>query len=229
VPVCLFAMKVRTWRVMFTGLIEELGTVERIKRKGASLHLTVRASAVLEGMKDGESIAVDGVCLTVTGFSRELFSVDVIPKTLETTILAGLRVGEKVNLERAIKVGERLGGHLVTGHIDGVGQLKERRKKRDNLTLKISILRELTKYLIPQGSIAVDGISLTVVERGQDSFTVAIIPHTARVTTLVFKTVGSYVNIEVDSLGKYMEKLMNFQNPGKSKITTDFLTEQGFK
>lgn len=214
---------------MFTGLVEELGTVEKIGWKGTSFHLSVRASTILEDMKRGESIAVDGICLTITDFSSESFSVDVVSETLERTTLSRLKVGERVNIERAVKAGDRLGGHLVTGHIDGIGDIKERRKRGDSLTLKISIPQELTKYLIPRGSIAVDGISLTVVESNRDSFTVAIIPHTASVTTLGFKIVGSYVNIEVDSLSKYVEKLMNPEEPKKDKITTDFLTEQGFK
>lgn len=215
---------------MFTGLIEELGTVEKIRRKGGSLHLTVRASTVLEDINVGASIAVNGVCLTITGFSSESFSVDVGPETLRRTILSRLHSGEKVNLERAVKAGDRLGGHLLSGHIDGMGRIKERRGQKDNFTLKISVSRELTKYIIPQGSLAVDGISLTVVESSEDSFTVAVIPQTARITTLGHKFPGSYVNIEVDSLGKYVEKLlMNPQELKKSKITANFLTEKGFK
>ncbi|NOX97319.1 MAG: riboflavin synthase [Nitrospirae bacterium] len=214
---------------MFTGLIEELGSVEKIKRKGDSLRLTVRASLVLEDAEVGASIAVDGVCLTVTDFSSRSFSVDVVAETLKRTTLSGLKVGEKINLERAVKVGDRLGGHLVTGHIDGLGEIKEKRKQRDALTLKVGVSQELTKYLIPRGSIAVDGISLTVVEENQDDFTVAIIPHTAGVTTLGFKPVGSYVNVEIDSLSKYVEKLMNPQDLKKGGITTDFLTRRGFE
>jgi riboflavin synthase len=214
---------------MFTGLIEELGRVDKIRHKGTSLHLTVGASTVLEDINVGASIAVNGVCLTVTDFSRESFSVDIVPETLARTILSGLKVGEKVNLERAIKAGERLGGHLVSGHIDGTGRIKERRTQGDNLILRIGISGELSKYMIPQGSIAVDGISLTIAECGRDSFTVAVIPHTSRETTLRFKTRGSEVNIEVDSLGKYVERLMNFREIKKAGITIDSLTEQGFK
>ncbi|MCD5397309.1 riboflavin synthase [candidate division NPL-UPA2 bacterium] len=214
---------------MFTGLIEELGRVEKIRRKGSSVRLTIRASTVLEDISVGASIAVNGICLTITDFSTESFSVDVVPETLERTTLAGLRVGEKANLERAVKAGDRLGGHLLTGHIDGLGEIKERRKQGDILTLKVSIPQELTKYLVPQGSIAVDGISLTVVKSDQNSFTVAIIPHTAGETTLRLKPIGSYVNIEVDSLSKYVEQLINSGKPKRGRITTDFLREQGFK
>lgn len=214
---------------MFTGLIEELGIVEKIRRKGASLRLTIRASTVLEDMRRGGSLAINGVCLTVTDFSWESFSVEVVPETLSRTTLSGLRVGEKVNLERAVKADDRWGGHLVTGHIDGIGWIKERRKQKDSLILRINVSRELTKYIIPQGSLTVDGISLTVVESHADSFTVAIIPRTALVTTLRFKTIGSCVNIEVDSLGKYVEKFLNAQELKKSKITTDFLVKRGFK
>ncbi len=214
---------------MFTGLIEELGRVEKIRRKGTSLRLSVRASTVLEDINVGASIAVNGTCLTVTDFSRESFSVDIVPETLERTVLCGLKVGEKVNLERAIKAGERLGGHLVSGHIDGTGSIEERKTQGGNLILRIGISRALSKYMIPRGSIAVDGISLTIAEYGQDSFTVAVIPHTSRATTLGFKTRGSKVNIEVDSLGKYVERLMNFQGIKKAGITIDSLIEQGFK
>ncbi len=214
---------------MFTGLIEEVGTVAGIRRKGGTLRLTVRASLVLENLKKGESIAVNGVCLTVTDCSSRFFSVDVVSETLKRTALAGLRMAGKVNLERAVKAGERLGGHLVSGHIDGVGEIKGKIKQGNNFTLKIAISQELTKYLIPQGSIAVDGISLTVVESDRDSFTVAIIPHTAGVTALGFKAVGAYVNIEIDSLSKYVEKLMSSKKDKGDRITADFLTEQGFK
>ncbi len=213
---------------MFTGLIEELGTVKKIRRKEASLHLTVCASMILEDMKKGDSIAVNGVCLTVTDFSSRSFSVDVMPETLRITTFSELKIGERVNLERAVKVGDRLGGHLVAGHIDGLGEIKKRKKQGGSLILKVCIPCELTKYLVPRGSIAIDGVSLTVVESEQDGFTVAIIPHTAGVTTLGFKIVGSRVNIEVDSLGKYVEKLMNFQNAKRGKITAGFLMEQGF-
>ena len=215
---------------MFTGLIEELGRVEKMGRKGTSLHLAIRASTVLRDMRIGDSLAINGVCLTVTDFSSESFSVDVVPETLSRTTLSRLRVNEKVNLERAVKADDRLGGHLITGHIDGIGRIKERRKQKDSLALRINVSRELTKYIIPQGSLAVDGISLTVVESHAHSFTVAIIPHTARVTTLKFKTTGSHVNIEVDSLSKYVEKLMKAQESyKKSKITTNLLAERGFK
>ncbi len=214
---------------MFTGLIEELGTVEKVRRRGESLYLTVRASTVLEDINIGASIAVNGVCLTINDFSAESFSVDVMSETLKRTTLSRLRVGEKVNLERAVKAGDRLGGHLVSGHIDGLGEIKEKRGQGDSFTLKIGILEEIAKYLIPQGSIAVDGISLTVVESSEDSFTVAIIPQTARVTTLRHKSPGGYVNIEVDSLSKYVEKLlMNPRELKKSKITANFLAEKGF-
>lgn len=215
-------------RIMFTGLIEELGAIGKIDRQGASLHLTIRASTVLEDIKVGASIAVNGVCLTVTDFRRESFSVDVVPETLARTTFPGLKVGERVNLERAIRAGDRLGGHLVTGHIDGIGKIKERRKGRDGYVLRIAVPPGLTRYLISQGSIAVDGVSLTVVENSRDGFTVAIIPHTAGATTLGDNPVGNHVNIEVDSLNKYVEKLVNFRESKKGGMTADFLKEQGF-
>ena len=210
---------------MFTGLIEELGSVERIRSKSSSIHLTVQANMVLEGMKTGDSMAVDGACLTVTGVTPDSFSVDVVAETLKRTTLSKFKVGDKVNLERALKGSDRLGGHLVTGHIDGLGRIRERKAQGDNFMLRVSAPSEIVKYTIPKGSVAVDGVSLTVVEVIRDSFTVAIIPHTGRVTTLGSKGIGSSVNLEADLLGKYVDRLMNYK---ESKITSSFLAEHGF-
>ncbi len=210
---------------MFTGLIEELGTVEKIRSKGSSIHLTIKASTVLEDMKTGDSITLDGACLTVIDVTPDSFSVDVVAETLKRTTLSRLKVGDTVNLERALKGSDRLGGHLVTGHIDGVGRIRERKAQGDNFMLRISALSEIIKYIIPKGSVAVDGVSLTVVEVIRDSFTVAVIPYTAKMTTLGRKGAGSLVNLESDLLGKYVDRLMNYK---ESKITSSFLAEHGF-
>lgn len=210
---------------MFTGLIEELGRVEKIGRKDSSVHLTIKANMVLEGMKTGDSITLDGACLTVTGLTPNSFSVDVVSETMKRTALSKLKIGDEINLERALKGSDRLGGHLVSGHIDGIGRIKERRSQGDDLMLRIGAPPQIIKYIIPQGSVAVDGISLTAIEVTRDSFTVAIIPHTAKVTTLGRKGVGSSVNLEVDLLGKYVDKLINYKD---SKISRHFLAEHGF-
>ncbi len=206
-------------------MIEELGKVKRIRSKGSSIHLSVQTKTVLEGMKTGDSIALDGACLTVTGVTTDSFSVDVIAETLKRTTLSRLKVGDKVNLERAFKGVDRLGGHLVTGHIDEVGRIRERRREGDGLALRISAPSEIIKYIISRGSVAIDGVSLTAVEVMRDSFTVAVIPYTAKVTTLGSKGAGSSVNLEADLLGKYVDRLTNYK---ESKITSNFLAEHGF-
>ncbi|MCD5391089.1 riboflavin synthase [candidate division NPL-UPA2 bacterium] len=210
---------------MFTGLIEELGTVERIRSKGASIHLTIKVSTVLGDMKTGDSITLDGACLTVINVTPDSFSVDVMAETLKRTTLSRFKVGDRVNLERALKGSDRLGGHLVTGHIDGIGRVRERKAQGDDFMLRISAPSEIIKYIIPKGSVAVDGVSLTVVEVARDSFTVAVIPYTAKMTTLGRKGAGSLVNLESDLLGKYVDRLMNYK---ERKISRNFLAEHGF-
>jgi riboflavin synthase len=206
---------------MFTGIIEETGTVKNIIH-GTFTKIVIKCNKVLEGTKIGDSIAVNGVCLTVTNMSNESFVADVMPETMRASNLKDLQIGNIVNLERALQVGRRMGGHIVTGHIDCVGKIIDKRQEKNAFIFKIAINKEFTKYIARKGSIAVDGISLTVVEDGYDYFTVSVIPHTMLKTTLGYKGVGDSVNIEVDILSKYVEKLI-----GKKDIK-DLLKENGF-
>jgi len=206
---------------MFTGIIEETGTVKNITH-GTFTKIVIKCSKVLEETKIGDSIAVNGVCLTVTNISDESFAADVMPETMRASNLKDLKTGSIVNLERALQVGRRMGGHIVTGHIDCVGKIIDKRQEKNAFIFKIAINEKFTKYIARKGSIAVDGISLTVVEDGYDYFTVSVIPHTMLKTTLGYKGVGDSVNIEVDILSKYVEKLI-----GKKDIK-DLLKENGF-
>jgi len=206
---------------MFTGIIEETGTVKNIIH-GTFTKIVIKCNKVLEGTKIGDSIAVNGVCLTVTNMSNESFVADVMPETMRASNLKDLQIGNIVNLERALQVGRRMGGHIVTGHIDCVGKIIDKRQEKNAFIFKIAINKEFTKYIVRKGSIAVDGISLTVVEDGDDYFTVSIIPHTMLKTTLGYKRVGDSVNIEVDILSKYVEKLI------AQKDIKDLLKENGF-
>ncbi len=210
---------------MFTGLIEEMGTVKSIKRRADSIELTVSGKEVIKDMRKGDSVSVNGVCLTVTSNQLPVtsFKVDVGTETLRRTSLGELRIGEKVNLEKALKMGERLGGHFVTGHIDGVGIIRKRIKEGDTFLFELEAPNEIMNYIIPKGSIALDGISLTIVDFNKNRFSVSIIPHTLEVTTLGFKKVGNKVNLEADMIGKYVVKLMK-----EKGITLDFLKRYGY-
>jgi riboflavin synthase len=200
---------------MFTGIVEERGVIKEKKANS----LVIAADKVLEELKQGDSIAVNGVCLTVTELSRHIFNVDVMPETLKLTNLDRCSIGEKVNLERAMRLGDRFGGHLVSGHIDGLGRIVEKSVKGGEIhpltfasgeqILQISVPRQLTKYIVKKGSVAVEGISLTVAEVKGDVFTVCLIPHTLKITTLGQKNIGDLLNIEVDMIGKYVEKLLD--------------------
>ncbi|MGI6712550.1 MAG: riboflavin synthase [Bacillota bacterium] len=217
---------------MFTGLVEELGAVVSLVKGAKSAKLTISASKVLDDVKIGDSIAVSGVCLTVTTYGNGHFQADVMAETLDKSNLGQLKIGEKVNLERALCLGDRLGGHLVSGHIDGVGTIKSQKVTDIAVVTKVQAPPELLKYVIRKGSIAVDGISLTIVDVDIDQFTVSLIPHTAKVTTLGYKSIGDKVNIETDVIGKYVEKLLNFEDKlteetGHS-ISLSFLSEHGF-
>jgi len=215
---------------IFTGIIEELGKVREIRRGSQSCQIDINAGLVIEDVKLGDSIAVNGVCLTVVAFNEAMFTADVMAETLEKTSLEGLRSGDVVNLERAMRLGDRLGGHMVLGHVDGVGRIVEQRKLDIALVVRIGYPSELSPYILPKGSVAIDGISLTVVEVLPDSFTVSLIPHTAGLTTLGWKKTGDLVNLETDIIGKYVEHLL--KGPKKSsntgKISLGFLQEHGF-
>lgn len=193
---------------MFTGIIEEIGTVSRIERGARSARLTIRCKKVLEETKIGDSIAVNGACLTAAALGADFFSADVMPETMTRTGFSLFREGSPVNLERAMAIGDRLGGHIVTGHIDGTGRI-ERISKAENATLlTISFAPEKMKYVVEKGSVTLDGVSLTVAKRDGRSFTVSIIPHTGGHTILLAKHVGDPVNVECDILGKYMEQIL---------------------
>ena len=193
---------------MFTGLIEELGEVKNLIGTENSYRLTIAVKKILADVKIGDSIAVNGACLTVVEKNENSFTVDVMPETARRTTVGQLHMGEGVNLERTLCFGERLEGHLVSGHIEGVGRILQRQEDGNALLFKIACDKTITHYVVTKGSIAVDGISLTVTDVDENSFSVSIIPHTAAVTTLGFKRVGDKVNIETDLLGKYIEKFV---------------------
>jgi riboflavin synthase len=216
---------------MFTGLIEELGVVKSIIRGSKSVRLTVTAHKVLLDAKLGDSIAVNGTCLTVVNYSATAFTADVMPETVDCTVLATLKIGDKVNLERTLAVGDRLGGHIVTGHIDGVGVIKHKQRFDNAIIITILAPDQVMRYVVQKGSIAIDGISLTVVEYQDTTFMVSLIPHTASVTTLGFKQEGDTVNLETDIIGKYVERMLGKEakNTASGKgISMDFLMQNGF-
>ena len=219
---------------MFTGIVEELGKVQSLSRGAKSARMVLEARLVLEDVKLGDSIAVNGVCLTVTEFSANRFGVDIMAETLDRSNLGQLSPGEMVNLERALRLCDRLGGHLVSGHIDGVGTILRERKEDLARILDISAPPGVTRYTIEKGSITVDGTSLTVVSVGDGGFTVSLIPHTRGLTTLGYKKVGHTVNLEADLIGKYVEKMMGISgktdkdSAPRSGLSIDFLAQNGF-
>jgi riboflavin synthase len=194
---------------VFTGLVEDIGTVVRADRRSDALIIVVQPAAMAAAeLGLGDSISHDGVCLTVTEKSAGTYQVLAGAETLRRTTLGELRIGTKLNLERAMKLSDRLGGHLVAGHVDGIGEIGARRDLGANIVYNVRAGRDVLRYVVEKGSIAIDGISLTVNRVDSDGFDVAIIPHTAGKTTLVDKTVGRRVNLEVDVIGKYVEKLL---------------------
>lgn len=194
---------------MFTGIIEETGTVRSIRGGGSGVVLDIEASRVLDGTVIGDSIAVNGVCLTVTPGSG-YFTADAMPETLRHTSLGGLRPGSKVNLERAMAAGGRFGGHIVSGHVDACGRVAALTQEGIAVLMRVEVPRGIMKYIARKGSVALDGVSLTVASVGEDSLTVSLIPHTAASTTLSLLRVGSPVNVEVDMLARYVERMLAF-------------------
>lgn len=211
---------------MFTGIIEEIGKVRALRRGARSFTLEIEARKVLEGTQVGDSIATNGVCLTVTRMDEGGFAADVMPETVERTALKRLQPGSPVNLERALTLSSRLGGHLVAGHVDATGRIAARREDDTALWLEIEAEPAVLRYVVEKGSIAIDGVSLTVARVGERSFSVSLIPHTQGVTTLHERRVGDRVNLENDMLVKYVEKLMGRAPQGG--LTLDFLRENGF-
>ncbi|MCI1268672.1 MAG: riboflavin synthase [Ruminococcus sp.] len=211
---------------MFTGIIEEKGTVKRIKN-GNGTFLEIQADIVAENLNIGDSVAVNGVCLTVTNFIGKLFTADVMNETLSRSSLGQLKAGSHVNLERAMAADGRFGGHIVSGHIDGVGKISDIQNDGIAVRYKITAPAHILRYIVEKGSVAIDGISLTVAKVDSENFEVSVIPHTLTHTTLAEKQVGSIVNLENDIIGKYVEKLMR-PSQKESKITSSFLAENGF-
>ena len=195
---------------MFTGIVEELGTVAAVEDQGDAIRLGISATTVLEGTGLGDSIAVNGCCLTVTSIEGDTWTADVMQETLDKTGLHGVRAGDRVNLERAVTADKRLGGHIVQGHVDGVGTVLSRSPSEHWEVVEISLPTALSRYLVDKGSITVDGVSLTVVEAGTDRFTVSLIPETLARTTLGTRQPGDRVNLEVDIIAKYVERLLPY-------------------
>ncbi|MBA2952997.1 riboflavin synthase [Nocardioides sp. MAH-18] len=198
---------------MFTGIVEELGTVAAVEDQGDAIRLGISATTVLEGTGLGDSIAVNGCCLTVTSIDGDTWTADVMQETLDKTSLHGVRPGDRVNLERAVTADKRLGGHIVQGHVDGVGEVVSRTPSEHWEVVEVAMPAALSRYLVDKGSITVDGVSLTVVEAGDERFTVSLIPETLARTTLGTRQPGDRVNLEVDVIAKYVERLLPFQNP----------------
>lgn len=207
---------------MFTGIIEEIGTVKSISTD----KITINCSKVLKDSKLGDSIAVNGVCLTITDITSDGFTADISPETLKVTNLSDINSGDIVNLERALTLSSRLGGHIVSGHIDTVGKVSKLSKFNDFYELTVNFSEEYSKYIIKKGSITVNGVSLTIAECGKDFVTIAVIPHTFDMTVLKEVKTGCNVNLEFDILAKYVEK--NLSSSNNSNISLDFLAQNGF-
>jgi riboflavin synthase len=215
---------------MFTGLIEDLGTVRELRKGSDSARLSVATAIPMDELELGASIAVNGICLTVTNFGGGSFTADVSPETLGRSNLGALLPGSRVNLERALRLGDRLGGHWVSGHVDAVGTLEQAQRDGNAWRLTFRLPTEVNRYVVEKGSVAIDGISLTVNSVGDETFSVAIIPHTLALTTLKEAKVGARVNIETDILGKYVERLLGRSPRGESRAPVDleFLAKHGF-
>ena len=217
---------------MFTGIIEEIGTVCRIERGAAGARLTIAAKTVLEDTKLGDSIATNGVCLTVVSMTSDTFSADVMAESLRRSSLGALQSGSPVNLERAMPANGRFGGHIVSGHIDGTGTIASQKREDNAVWVTVRTSTSLLRYIVEKGSIAIDGVSLTVAAVDESSFAVSIIPHTGAQTILLGKKPGETVNLECDVIGKYVEKLLtpytSAEKPATSGITMDFLARNGF-
>lgn len=215
---------------MFTGLIAELGIVQELRRRGESYRLTLAAHRVMEDLNIGDSVAVNGVCLTAVALGGDCFTADVMPETVRHTNIGDLQCGDKVNLERTLRMCDRLDGHIVSGHTEGVGTITQVRSDGIANVFTIKTEERLLKYILPKGSIAVDGISLTVTQVTANDFSVSVIPHTARETTLGFKVQGAKVNLETDVIGKYVERLLSSSWHEKKEVELGktMLLENGF-
>ena len=216
---------------MFTGIVEEVGKIRTVLSGQKSGQIAIKASKVLEDARVGDSIAVNGVCLTVTSLQSDGFTADVMPETLRRTNLGHLSTGDGVNLERAMSAQGRFGGHIVAGHIDGTGRITQMRREENAVWVRIQAEKDILDLIVEKGSITIDGISLTVAALGQEDFQVSVIPHTGDETTLLRKRAGDLVNLENDMIGKYVQRLLgqtSVKDEKKSKITMEFLMENGF-
>jgi riboflavin synthase len=209
---------------LFTGIIEEIGTITSIQRKSHALEMTIRANTVLNDVKRGDSIAVNGVCLTVSSFTKETFVVDVIPETFKSTTLSNLSSNSRVNLERAMAANGRFGGHFVNGHVDGIGVIRSIKKETNAITKKIELDSNLMKYMMIKGSVAIDGTSLTIFNVDRTSISISLIPTTQSDSLIGEKGIGDKVNIECDMLAKYTEQIQIT----KSNMSKEWLQEHGF-
>jgi riboflavin synthase len=213
---------------MFTGIIEEMGVVKALDRRPGGARLAVLAKRILEGLEVGESVAVNGACLTVVARRDDAFEADLSPETLQRTTLGQAAVGDGVNLERSLRYNGRVGGHLVSGHVDGVGRIRDRKQEGNALLLTIEAPKELRRYCAEKGSIAVDGVSLTVNGVGEDFVRLAVIPHTLKATTLGVKGTGAAVNLEADLIAKYLERLLTANRPVDApKIDLNYMKREG--
>jgi len=213
---------------MFTGIIEDRGKILRAEYRGPEKRLTLELTPDLTDVQVGDSININGACLTVVEKKGRTIGVDLSSETLQRTALSDLKEGDLVNLERALKLTDRLGGHIVTGHIDGIGAIAEKRREREFLNLRIKIPKSLSRYVVQKGSIAIDGISLTVNECKEEEIQMTLIPYTLEKTTLLNKKIGDCVNVEVDILGKYVEKMLGGRVGGTKGVDLSFLAEHGF-
>ena len=218
---------------MFTGIIEGLGTVTKIRSSGQGKRLTIEADYPLDQTKIGDSIALSGACLTAVVIDGKSFEVDVSPETLSKTTFGRAKIGDRVNLERALRLSDRIDGHLVSGHIDGIGSVKNIKTLGNAIIITFDVPEYLSHYMIKKGSVAVDGISLTINNCDKISFEVSIIPHTAKLTNIGLKKIGDHVNIETDMIGKYVERFIRKdeeeeQKARKSSIDKQFLAKSGF-
>jgi riboflavin synthase len=216
---------------LFTGLIQDLGKIQSLERRGEGFFLTVATGLSLADVKVGDSIAVDGVCLTAVRLGGRTFTAEVSPETLERTTLSRAAAGRPVNLEKSLRLSDFLGGHLVSGHVDGTGEVVRVLGERNSWRYRFRAPGEIARYLVEKGSVAVDGISLTVAEIAEPEFEAAVIPHTARSTTLGGKKAGDPVNLEIDPIAKYVEKFLRQARrsaPQESRLDADFLAQHGF-
>ncbi|MGE7926120.1 riboflavin synthase [Lysinibacillus xylanilyticus] len=212
---------------MFTGIVEDIGTVKTLQSDKQSMEITVVSKKMIEDVNLGDSIAVNGVCLTVTHFNEQELTMDVMPETVRATNLQQLTVGDQVNLERAMSANGRFGGHFVSGHVDGVGKILRKRPLANAVYIDIELSKELTSYCIPKGSITIDGTSLTLFHVEENGVTVSLIPHTYKETILGMKKIGALVNVETDLVGKYILHQLKSRQESPT-ITRDFLAQNGF-